>query len=60
MTGRVGLCDNYCDICGRRVAELETLRFCTLCGVDYCDWCKLTHNAQHEFVAEAIGEDQLQ
>lgn len=42
-----------CDMCGR-MAALWT-RFCTVCGVDYCDQCEMTHQAQHEFAVEAQG-----
>jgi hypothetical protein len=42
-----------CDMCG----EDNTLwtKFCTVCGIDYCENCKLTHDAQHEFAVEAQG-----
>lgn len=43
-----------CDMCGATSAIW--IRFCTLCGLDYCDRCNLAHSAQHEFVAEAMGE----
>lgn len=46
---------NQCDMRGKPDTE-RRLRFCSLCGIDYCDGCKMTHDAQHEFVAEATGE----
>ena len=42
-----------CDTCGRTSAVW--IKFCTICGLDYCDACELTHAAQHEFVAKAMG-----
>lgn len=47
-----------CDMCGTR--RFKWARFCALCGIDYCEQCEMTHAAQHEFVAEAMGEDQPQ
>jgi ribosomal protein L37E len=44
-----------CDMCGRTAHVW--IRFCALCGLDYCDQCKMTHDAQHGFVAEAMGEE---
>lgn len=43
-----------CDMCGR--TSHVWIKFCTLCGLEYCDQCKMTHDAQHEFIAEAMGE----
>lgn len=45
-----------CDMCGRTLGKW--FRFCTVCGLDYCDACDLTHSAQHEFVAEAMGVEE--
>lgn len=33
-----------CDFCGKAVRT----RFCTLCGVDYCDGCRVTHATVHD------------
>jgi hypothetical protein len=45
-----------CDVCGGY--NLRT-RWCELCGVDYCDDCKLgAHEAMHELLAEQDGDDR--
>ena len=47
-----------CDMCGTR--RFKWAKFCTLCGIDYCEQCEIAHAAQHEFVAEAMGEKESQ
>lgn len=42
-----------CDMCG--ASSGVWIRFCEVCGFDYCDRCKLSHDAHHEFIEEAIG-----
>lgn len=46
-----------CDMCGD--AGAIWTKFCTVCGVDYCNRCEITHAAQHEFALEAqvLSED---
>lgn len=41
-----------CDTCG--VTSNVWIRFYKTCGLDYCDRCKVAHDAHHEIVEEVV------
>lgn len=46
-----------CDICND--SNPLWSKFCTICGLDYCNNCEMTHSANHEFATEAQGLQEV-
>lgn len=45
--------DINCDLCN----EYQPVRFCEVCGIDWCKRCEITHNEVHREVGEATAMD---
>jgi hypothetical protein len=45
--------DMTCVFCGK-----SPTKFCTACAIEYCEECRMTHQANHEFIVEAMGIDE--